>query len=104
MCVAMHVWGLQSMGARFRMIIFVSVFIIGQWIHMASITVSSGSHMAQWSLVVPRGGWFENERRSDSSALGWQLNPKRQGTDVSLTPPPLLSSLITIKPSCPFAH
>lgn len=68
------------------------------------ITVLRGSHMAQWSLAVPRGVGFENERGPDSLTLGWQLNPKQQGTDVPHPFPLPLILLITIKPLCPFDH
>lgn len=40
----------------------------------------------------PQGVGLENERGPDSLALGWQLNPKQQGTDVPLIPSPSLSS------------
>lgn len=39
-------------------------------------------------LSDPQGVGLENEREADSSALGWQLSPKQQETDVPLTPPP----------------
>lgn len=48
-------------------------------------------------LSDPQGVGSENEREPDSLALGWQLSPKQQGTDVPLTPLPLpLSRLINI--------
>lgn len=57
-------------------------------------------------LSDPQGVGSENEREPDSLALGWQLSPKQQGTDVPLTPPlPLpLRPLINIELRCPFDH
>lgn len=40
----------------------------------------------------PQGVGLENEREPDPLALGWQLSPKQQGTDVPLIPSPSLSS------------
>lgn len=52
----------------------------------------------------PWGVGLENERKPDSLALAWQLNPKQQGTDVAHPLPLPLIYLITIKPLCPFDH
>lgn len=51
----------------------------------------------------PQGVGLENERGPDTLALGWQLNPEEQGTDVSLIPSPSLLSSRSL-PLSPCVH
>lgn len=52
----------------------------------------------------PQGVGLEIEREPDSLALGWQLSPKQQGTDVPLIPSPSLSSPPLPLSPCPVHH
>lgn len=61
-----------------------------------------GPHGSVEASCPPRGVGVENERGPESLALGWQLNPKQQGTDVPHLPSPS-HSLLSL-PLSPFDH
>lgn len=85
----------------FKLVYVFSVSYIG----ILSASIAKEVPHGSLELGCPRGVGLENERGPDSLALGWQLNPKQQGTDVPLIPSPFpLIPLITIKLLCPFDH